>query len=85
MKPAQEKAKELVDKHRTYLRMADKYGYLDSEDEIYLAKQCALISVDEIINNGNLEPQLKRHIGNVEPNIIHLEYWFKVKHELNNL
>jgi hypothetical protein len=51
----------------------------------YEAKQCALISVDEIINNGNLEPQLKRHIGNVEPYIIHLEYWFKVKHEINNI
>ena len=49
MKNAKEKAAELVDKYRTYIRMADKYEYNLSKDEIYLAKQCALIAVDEII------------------------------------
>jgi hypothetical protein len=49
MKNAKEKAKKLVDKYRTYIRMADKYEYNLSQDEIYLAKQCALIAVDEII------------------------------------
>lgn len=47
--------------------------------------QCALIAVDEIIDNGNLEPQIKRHIRNVDPSIIHLEYWFKVKKEIEKL
>jgi DNA-binding SARP family transcriptional activator len=28
-----EKAQELVDKYRTYIRAADKYEYLDPEDE----------------------------------------------------
>ena len=41
-------ARELVDHHRTYVRMADKYGYLLSDDEIHLAKQHALKTVREI-------------------------------------
>ena len=47
----QEKAKELVDKYRTYIRMADKYEYNLSKDEIYLAKRCALIAVDEVLKD----------------------------------
>ena len=47
---AKEKAQELVDKYRTTIRKADVYGNLASEDEIYLAKECALIAVDEILN-----------------------------------
>jgi hypothetical protein len=54
MNTEKEKAIELIDKYRTYLRMGDKYGYLDSEDEIDLAKQCALIVVDEILDNFGL-------------------------------
>jgi|688.fasta_scaffold1020347_2 hypothetical protein len=43
---AKEKAQELVDKYRTTIRKADVYGNLASEDEIYLAKECALIAID---------------------------------------
>ena len=76
MKTAVEKAKELVDKHRTYLRMADKYDYLDSEDEIYLATQCALVTVDEILNENS-----KR--GGEEDEIVEYEpFWYEVKNEL---
>lgn len=50
---SQEKAQELVDKYRTYIRVADKYENNNSEDEIYLSKQCALIAVDEIIKSIN--------------------------------
>ena len=49
MKSPKEKAKELVDKYRTYIRMADKYNYLLDEDEVYIAKQCALKEVDAIM------------------------------------
>ena len=47
--------------------------------------QCALIHVNEMIDNGNLEPQVTWHIGVIEPKIIHLEYWFKVKQEIEKL
>ena len=50
MEETTEKAKELVDKYRTHLRTADKYDYLLSSDEIHIAKQCAKIVVNEIIN-----------------------------------
>ena len=48
-------------------------------------KQLAIMQVNFIIQNGNLEPQLKRHIGNVPPLPIHLEYWFEVKQEIEKL
>ncbi len=67
---AKDKAKELVDKYRTYIRMADKYGYILSEDEIYLAKQCALIAVDEILNLDDFSIEGR-------------EYWQEVKQEIN--
>jgi hypothetical protein len=74
MKTAVEKARELVDKHRTYLRMADKYDYLDSEDEIYLATQCALISVDEIQGIKSVYHDEKLY-----------DYYEQVKEEINKL
>ena len=49
-----EKAGELVDKYRTYIRAGDKYEYLDPEDEVHLAIKCALILVDEILDNFGL-------------------------------
>jgi len=76
MKTAEEKARALVDKYRTYLRMADKYDYLDSEDEIYLATQCALVTVDEILNENSKRGGEKDEIVEYEP------FWYEVKHEL---
>jgi tRNA/tmRNA/rRNA uracil-C5-methylase (TrmA/RlmC/RlmD family) len=70
------KAEELVDKYRTYIRMADKYEYNLSQDEIYLAKQCALIAVNELIieennyNNGSFYPS---------------KFWQEVKQEIEKL
>ena len=78
-----EKAKELVDNFTPHTRVF--HEVLGWEDYLDSAKKCALIAVDEIIDNGNLEPQIKRHIGNVEPSIIYLEYWFKVKKEIEKL
>jgi len=42
-----EKAIELVSFYREYIRMADKYGHLLGDDEIHLAKQCAIKLCDE--------------------------------------
>jgi hypothetical protein len=66
-----EKAIELVDKYRTYVRIADKYDYNLSEDEIHISKQCALITVDEII-----ESDTQFCYGN---------YWQEVKQEIEKL
>jgi hypothetical protein len=41
---------QIVDKHRTTIRKADIYGYLLSDDEIYLAKESALITVIMIMS-----------------------------------
>ena len=61
-----EKAKELVDK---YLDIDSKYEYLSYS----MAKQCALIAVDEILSlcwNGNM---------------VAMEYWQKVKQEIEEI
>jgi hypothetical protein len=71
---AKEKAEELVDKYRTYIRMADKYEYNLSQDEIYLAKHCALIAVDEII---------KTFYSPITFGV--KDYWQEVKQEIENL
>ncbi len=76
MKPAKEKAQELVDKYRTYIRAADKYEYLDPEDEVHLAKQCALVAVNEIINCDCFFKTL-------EDTKAFTNYWHEVQNELN--
>jgi hypothetical protein len=61
-----EKAKNLVDK---YLDIDSKYEYLSYS----MAKQCALIAVDEILSlcwNGNM---------------VAMEYWQKVKQEIEEI
>lgn len=85
----QEKAKQLVEK---YLNLSVNVIHTDCEGDISIAagtptqshaKQCALIAVDEIIDSEALEPQQKRHIiQNVPPIKCQLEYWFKVKTEI---
>ena len=73
------KAKELFDK---YYPLAS--SYVDDRHEV--AKQCALLMVDEMINTGSLEPQLKRHkLQKIPARIFEVEYWFEVKKEINEL
>ena len=83
---AKEKAKELVEKFKDYV-----HGYVGSsmlanyeypERILSQAKECALITVNEILSHDFLEPQLKRHVGSVKPNPTQLEYWFEVKKEI---
>lgn len=50
---ANKKAIQLVDKYRTYIRMADKYAYNLPDDEIHIAKQCAIIAVNQTIEEIN--------------------------------
>ena len=75
MKP-KEKAEELLDKYRTYIRKADVYDYLFFEDENFLSKQCALIAVDEVIDAlpDTTSPY----------NLKQIDYWQQVKNEINN-
>ena len=67
MKP-KDKAKELINK------MLNQQSHTE---ELYDAKQCALIAVDEVVNNFNY----------FLPNILYDEigYWQEVKQEINKL
>ena len=67
---AKEKAKELIDKYNVDLRPFSEYGHWD----IYHAKQCALICVDELINEST-----------VTGNFIKKPYWEQVKKEIELL
>jgi hypothetical protein len=62
--PPKEKAKELVDK------MLNEQSY---SDELYDAKQCALIAVDEILLINKLQ------------DIESQKYWEEVKQEIEKL
>jgi hypothetical protein len=68
-----EKAKELFDK--MFLIIENKGMY----DDLYRAKQCALIAVDEILDLKHIVT-LRRNMHEME-----LEYWDEVKQEIENL
>lgn len=80
MKTPKEKAKELVDKH------CGKMFYLRDGYVYEAAKQCALITVEIILNSGLLinQPSLEKS-NKCKPNIYHKEYWEKVKKEIKKL
>ena len=67
-----EKAKELVEKYRS-ISLLEKYN----------AKQCALIAVNEIIEQWDyLDTYLADIGGMANPN---LNYWLQVKNEIEKL
>jgi len=67
-----EKAKELVDKY--FLAIVD-----DSWSDYYtIAKECALIAVDEILNQD-------KDVFDWEEAAYHFEYWMNVKQEIEKL
>jgi hypothetical protein len=68
-----EKANELVNKMKF---ATDEFGYININ--VNRHKQCALIAVDEIIN------QLTS-IEKAPNNLMAFEYWNEVKQEINNL
>ena len=70
-----EKAGELIDKFKL------KHKFFTNSFIKTTAKQCALIAVDEILNGyefDSLEIQHKRIMDNIN-------YWDKVKQEIENL
>ena len=77
-----EKAKELVDKYQYYGVMIDDVR-MNEED----AKECALISLDEVINSGfgsrliQFEYPNKNSTKLLSP----IKYWQEVKQEINKL
>ena len=71
---AQDKAKQLVEKYRTYVRLADKYDLNLGSDEMYIAKECSLLTVDELI----------KHFAQIEP-YLGVEYWREVKTEIEKI
>ena len=74
---SRDKAKELVNKFIEHTQEWDELdGYVN---DIYKAKQCALIAVDEVIEN-------LVELSNGEFTFIHnVEYWQEVKKEILNL
>lgn len=73
-----EKAKELIDKFYNHTFNVEK----DTEDNFESAKQCALVTIDEM-----LQIQSITMYPVIEDNYIygHIDYWQKVKQELNKL
>jgi hypothetical protein len=67
---AKEKAVELIDYYRTYIRKADGYNYLLPQDEVYLAKQCALKVVNEVLGYMGADRGY--------------EFWQEVRKEIEN-
>jgi uncharacterized protein (DUF2164 family) len=70
MKP-EEKAKELVEKFRRYISA-------DEDLEYEYSKQCAIIAVEEVIEELS-EHQYSNEID------ISKDFWNEVKNEINNL
>jgi len=72
---AEEKAQELIDKFR--LNVVDYEG---SGLNDFKAKQCAVIAVDEIIDQWKyIHAYIANGMGELNPN---LKYWYEVKDEL---
>lgn len=68
------KARELVDKY-------SELG-IGHPTSLLLAKQCALIAVDEVLKTNTLE---NRNCGFVTLCEKHKEYWEEVKQEINKV
>jgi len=73
MKTAKEKAKQLFDKAMRKIQMADKYGYLNRDDERFLAKRIVKDTIDEV-KESDTQFYYEGH-----------EYYDEVKQELEKL
>ena len=78
---AKEKAKELVNK----LENAKKYSNSTNAMSRELAKQCALIAVDEILTIQSLSNGYAESLKHMSPHNGQRPYWQQVKQEINNL
>ena len=72
---AKEKAKELVEK---YLKKIGPYHAETKTKE--LAKQSALICVDEVLENIS-----EKQVSTYNPFMMNTDYWQEVKEEINKL
>lgn len=72
-----EKARELVDKFISYSYFSDGNNSMNrSYQQEYNAKQCALISVDEILND---------YLNSTYPKDLSIKYWNEIKEEIQKL
>lgn len=73
---AQEKAKELVSKYYDILSVIDKYDHVLASDIMDSAKQCAIIAIDELLNDVDASSPFE---------IERLTFWKEVKQEIEKL
>jgi hypothetical protein len=71
-----EKAQELVDKFLLEITGVDKYSYNIDSMNLFSAKQCALIAVDEILNALSYK---------ASSNFEELKYFVEVKQEIEKI
>jgi hypothetical protein len=74
METAKEKAKQL---YNQFYEASDGIGIFKYQSKVELAKQCAIMAVDEIIDSLNYLP-----LGD---SLNNKDYWQEVKNELNQL
>ena len=75
---AKQKADELFGMYYVITQTIDKYSYLLRQEEKDLSKQCAILLVEEILNEL---PE-----GSIDYSIMHrIEYWKEVKKEIEAL
>ena len=74
MSTPKEKANELVNKYFLEIEGADKYAFNLPSMNLYIAKQCALIAVDEVIS-----------VIDPETNYKTWEFYKQVKQEIEKL
>ena len=81
------KAKELVDKYyNSQVEILNKNGTTElCEVEEQIAKQCALIAVDEIIIQIHAYRILLDKTNFLETNAVHVDFWQQVKQEINKI
>ena len=70
----QEKANELVEKFLPEVRGADRYNYNLEDMNVFIAKQCAKIAVDELINDCDASSPFEQQ---------RLKFWNDVKSVLS--
>jgi hypothetical protein len=80
----QEKAKELIDIYKKQVSMTIKdYSLVCKVLDIDMAKQCALIAIDLLIESTPSVNIYPPNFQQITPKV--REYWIRVKQEIENL
>ena len=77
-----DKAIELISKFKTFADYQEDDCFNQIEKMLINAKQCALIAVDEILENCKFE---NYNCGYLPTTTYHKIYWQEVKQEITNL